>query len=74
MSRNASPVMTVTINGKQQSVSEGATLLGYLKDRGVDPLHVVAEVGGVIIDNEQYGTYTLKQGDVVEIIQFVVGG
>lgn len=67
-------MMTVTINGKEQQVPEDTTVLGYLKEMGIDPLRVVAEVSGVIIDKKNYGGCILKERDVVEIIQFVGGG
>jgi thiamine biosynthesis protein ThiS len=64
----------VTINGTAQHIEDGTTVFGYLREKGIDPDHVVAEVNGTIVPKDRFATSALKAGDTLEIIRFVGGG
>jgi sulfur carrier protein len=45
-----------------------------LKELGINPDQVAVEVNLSIIKKADYSAYTLKEGDAVEVINFVGGG
>lgn len=65
--------MEVIINGKT-SAGDFSNINDLLNKEELDPKLVVVEVNGKIVPKTEYSTLQLKQGDVVEIIQFVAGG
>jgi sulfur carrier protein len=67
-------MQTITVNGTAQEVDDGTTLLAYLQARKTDPSCVVAEINGAIVPKERFPQFTLKSGDIVEVIRFVGGG
>lgn len=66
--------LSVTINGKIQSVPEGSTIRTHLAGLGIDPAHVVVEVNGVIVKKEKFDEHMICNGDKLEILRFVGGG
>ena len=65
--------MEVIINGNS-SMGNYSTISELLKSQGVDPKLVVVELNGKILPAGDFDTTKLKEGDVVEIVQFVAGG
>jgi len=65
--------MTLTINGDTLG-TEASTVSDLLKELGIDPARVAVEVNLSIIKKAEYATYTLKEGDAVEAVNFVGGG
>lgn len=61
------------INGEEREVSAGSVeeLLGALK---LSKAGVAVELNGEIVRRESYGTSSLKDGDVLEIVSLVGGG
>jgi thiamine biosynthesis protein ThiS len=64
----------VQVNGKRVELPGPTPLLDYLRDLGVDARAVAVEVNGEILQRERYGTCTLANDDVVEIVRMVGGG
>lgn len=65
--------MDIIINGKT-SAGDFTNINDLLNTEELDPKLVVVEVNGNIVPKAEYAALQLKQGDVVEIIQFVAGG
>ncbi|MDA8431951.1 MAG: sulfur carrier protein ThiS [Nitrospiraceae bacterium] len=66
--------MRLTINGETRedvAASTVAELLGELK---IQPGRVAVEVNLTIVRKTDYGSFSLKDGDAVEIVSFVGGG
>ena len=63
----------VHINGKDIDVA-GQTLKAYLDGSEYEPGTFVVECNEEIVHKEDYGQLVLKDGDVVEILQFMGGG
>ena len=63
----------VHINGDDINAA-GQTLKTYLEDNDYEEGTFVVECNEVIIHKEEYGDYVLKDGDVIEIVQFMGGG
>ena len=66
--------MQLIINGKQEKISTGATLLQLIEAKQLDPSRVVAELNREIVPGEEFPTTELQEGDRLELLQFVGGG
>ena len=63
----------VMINGEEKEIA-GKNLLEYLKENGLNPEHLVVERNFEIIPKEQFGSVTIQDEDVIEVLRFVGGG
>ena len=63
----------ICINGEKIEKAE-ILLSGYLEENGLNPQRIAVELNGEILPKAQYGNTVLKDGDVVEIVNFVGGG
>lgn len=63
----------VMINGKAKEIA-GKNLLEYLKENGFNPEQLVVERNFEIISKEQFGSVTIQDEDVIEVLRFVGGG
>lgn len=63
----------VHINGKDMDVA-GQSLMAYLEANDYEKRTFVVECNEEIIHKEDYKTYILKDGDIIEIVQFMGGG
>lgn len=66
--------MLIEVNGKEQKVSQGTTLLDIVQDMGVDNKRVVVEHNLQIADKEKLADTVVCVGDKIEVIHFVGGG
>lgn len=65
--------MVILINGEKKEVSAG-TVEQLLRELGIRPGRVVVELNHDVISREAHAATPLKEGDAVEIVQFVGGG
>lgn len=65
--------MEIIINGKNEA-GDFATVQALLEARNLDPKVVVVELNGGILPADEFAARALKDGDAVEIVQFVAGG
>lgn len=63
----------ICINGKKIENNE-IILYSYLEDNGINPQRIAVELNGEILPKSQYSDTVLKDGDIVEIVNFVGGG
>lgn len=66
--------ITVKVNGESRSVPEGTTLEGLALMLGLRTDRIAAELNGGIVPKAEYGDTVLKDGDCVELVNFVGGG
>lgn len=64
----------ITINGCATPDAEGMTVSAYLEQEGFNPVRIAVELNEVILKKEEYDTISIKEGDVMEIVQFMGGG
>ena len=64
----------ITVNGEDRTLEKPVTVTEYLKDCNYVPVQVVVELNEEIIKRDTYDTTVLKDGDIVEILQFMGGG
>ena len=63
----------VLING-EQTVSDGKTVKNVVDELGYNPLAIAVELNEEILPKAEYAENVLKDGDVIEIVNFVGGG
>lgn len=66
--------ITVTVNGDVRDMPQGLTLSTLLEVLGLDPRKVAVERNLEIAARSAYGEIEVKNGDRLEIVQFVGGG
>lgn len=65
--------MRLTINGKE--IDSPSTTVGeLLEELGILSGRVAVEVNLSIVKKPEYVTFSLKEGDTIEIVNFVGGG
>ncbi|MFH1140347.1 MAG: sulfur carrier protein ThiS [Chloroflexota bacterium] len=67
-------MINLTVNGKPTELQHPVPLLQFLQDRGVNTQFIAVAYNGTVLRKEEFGTVTLSQGDVVEIVRPVGGG
>jgi len=65
--------MQLTINGKPETL-EVSTVLDVLKTKDIDPQLVAVELNTQMVDQENLGTTSVKDGDKMEFLFFMGGG
>ncbi len=66
--------MRIEVNGLQQELSPGTSLVRLLSQLNIVPERVAIELNLNVIDRKQFDQISLKEGDKIEIINFVGGG
>lgn len=66
--------MRLIINGIENNSVKAKTVSELLKELGIDAQRVAVEVNREIIKKALYPEFLLKDGDIVEIVNFVGGG
>lgn len=65
--------MKVKVNGTDMDV-KAKTILELLKELDINPQRVAVEVNLEIIKKDRFTDYEIKEGDSIEIVNFVGGG
>ncbi len=65
--------MRLKVNGEEH-VTDKDTLTGLLREMNVMPGRVAVEVNLTIVKRDAFDNFRLKNGDTVEIVNFVGGG
>ena len=66
--------MTITLNGEPHDLSGPVTITELLAGLGIDPRRVAIELNLVVLKRDAYATRMVREGDHVEIVNFVGGG
>lgn len=67
-------IMQILLNGAPQTVEEGLSLKKLVESLGSDPRGIAIELNREIIPKSEHGEVILKDGDTLEVVQFVGGG
>ncbi|MDI6865099.1 sulfur carrier protein ThiS [Thermodesulfovibrio yellowstonii] len=65
--------MKIKLNGNDIDV-KAKTIEELLKELDINPQRVVVEVNLEIIKRDRFADYKIKEGDSIEIVNFVGGG
>lgn len=66
--------MHIVVNGEQQEVEESLTVADLLQKLNLRTEQVAVEINLKILDRNDFSTWTLHNGDKVEILSFIGGG
>lgn len=66
--------MKLTLNGTISEIQNGITVAELLENLKIEPGRVAVEVNLKIVKKQDYQKYVLKDGDSVEVVNFVGGG
>ena len=66
--------MVIRINGKDSEVAPDLSVAQLLEELEIRPGRVVVELNAEVVSRDAHGATQLKEGDEVEIVQFVGGG
>ena len=66
--------MNVTVNGENQTIDDGRTVLDLLNSLNLKAESTVVERNGDILERTSFGDISLSEGDVLELVRFVGGG
>ena len=66
--------MTIHVNGEPFEIPGPVTIDGLLANLTIDSRLVAVEHNLVVVKRDRYETVVLKEGDQVEIVNFVGGG
>lgn len=66
--------MVIRINGKDSEVVPDTSVAQLLEQLEIRPGRVVVELNAEVVSRDAHGDTHLKEGDEVEIVQFVGGG
>ncbi|MDB6006492.1 MAG: molybdopterin synthase/thiamine biosynthesis sulfur carrier beta-grasp [Prosthecobacter sp.] len=66
--------MTITLNGKKQTVAGPSTILELLAEIGLGGRPVVVELNQQALLPREHATAMVNEGDVIEIVQITAGG
>ena len=67
-------MIDIVVNGEPHSTQDGQTILGLLKQLGLDPERVAVELDRHIVKQPHWPETVLGSGARIEIVQFVGGG
>ena len=66
--------MRLKLNGIDSEFQDSITVAGLLKNLEIEPAKAAVEVNLKIIKKQDYQEQILKDGDSIEIVNFVGGG
>jgi sulfur carrier protein len=66
--------MRVFVNGLERELPEAQALRQMIDGLGLPPERVAVELNGAIVPRASYGETVLREGDRLEVVQFVGGG
>lgn len=66
--------MTIVLNGEDREAPPDITVLALLETLGVVPGRVAVELNRDVLRRVDFGRRTLRDGDRIELVQFVGGG
>ncbi len=67
-------MITVTINGKQQTLEGPTTVAAYIEALPVNQRQVAVAINGEVVPRVQWPTAVINDGDVLEVVRMVGGG
>ncbi len=66
--------MKLRLNGTDSEIQDGITVAELLRSLQIEPARVAVEVNLQIVKKCNFNDHSLKDGDSVEIVNFVGGG
>jgi sulfur carrier protein len=62
------------VNGERRAVDDGKTIADLVSELRLGGRRIAVEVNRDILPKAEYGSRVIRDGDTIEIVQFVGGG
>ena len=66
--------MKIILNGQKKDIAKPTNLKNLIEQFCKNTNHVIAELNGTIVKNHEWQAKMLKEGDALELVNFVGGG
>ncbi len=66
--------MRVTLNGDARELRDGVTVDDLIRELGLGERRIAVEINLDIVPRDAFAQRRLRDGDVVEVVQFIGGG
>ena len=66
--------MTIILNGDKHELSAPVSISDLLRQLDIDERRVAVELNLAVVKKTAYGSSVIREGDEVEIVNFVGGG
>ena len=66
--------MIAIVNGEARPLEDGKTIADLLAELSLGGRRIAVELNRDIVPAAQYGSRAIREGDTIEIVQFVGGG
>lgn len=67
-------MVKIILNGKEKDINASTNLQSLISQLCQDPNRVIVELNGHVIKNLQWTKTAIKDGDKLELVNFVGGG
>jgi thiamine biosynthesis protein ThiS len=66
--------MRVTVNGDARELADGVTVDQLVRELGLGARRIAVEINLDVVPRAELAQRVLRDGDVIEIVQFIGGG
>ena len=66
--------MKIIVNGQHKDIDSSVNLRILIEKFCKNPARVIAELNGTVVKNQEWEKRNLKEGDTLELVNFVGGG
>lgn len=66
--------MQIKVNGEIREMAEGSSMLDLIRSLGVEERVMASALNMEIVKKDAWETTLLKEGDTIELLDFVGGG
>ena len=66
--------MRVTVNGDARELADGTTVEQLVRELGLGARRIAVEINLDVVPRAEHAARLLRDGDVIEIVQFIGGG
>ncbi|MDD2368444.1 MAG: sulfur carrier protein ThiS [Sulfuricurvum sp.] len=66
--------MKIKVNGEVREIPEGSTMLDLIRSLGLEERVMASALNMEIVKQDAWNSTPLKEGDTIELLDFVGGG
>lgn len=66
--------MQIKVNGELREINEGSTMLDLIRSLGLEERVMASALNMEIVKQDRWADAVLKEGDTIELLDFVGGG
>ncbi|AFV97138.1 MULTISPECIES: sulfur carrier protein ThiS [unclassified Sulfuricurvum] len=66
--------MQIKVNGEMREIAEGSSMLDLIRSLGLEERVMASALNMEIVKQDAWSSTLLKEGDTIELLDFVGGG